>query len=241
MESKKRYALIGTGAVVLLSGTAAIVGPGIYANMQEANNAAAPSITMSAPASSQATDATSADASKPVLAGSWQVADGSEAGYRVNEVLNGQDVTVTGRTSDVTGNFTVSEHGTTLETATFTVDLSTVATDSDRRDKYFKNTTIDTNTYPTAELTITEPVNLGEAAKSGETKTVEVTGQLTIKGQTQTVTFPLDVAGNGEQVQIAASLPISFADYGIEAPSLGFVSVEDKGSIEVQLTATPAA
>ena len=81
-------------------------------------------------------------------------------------MLNGQDVPVTGRTSDVAGTFTVDDAGTRLESADFTVDLSTVARDSD-------------------------------------------------------------------QVQIVSSSPITFADYGIEAPSLGFVSVEDQGSIEV--------
>lgn len=236
MENKKSYALIGTGAVVLLGGVAAFAGPSIYSSVMEGQSAAAPTISMTAPAS---TDAAQSD--QPVLAGSWQVSDGSEAGYRVNEVLNGQDVTVTGRTSDVSGSFTVNAEGTVLEQADFTVNLSTVATDSDRRDNYFKNTTIDTATYPEATLTLSSPVELGTPLASGEVRSVDVTGELTLKGVTKTVTFPVEVAGDGTQAQLAASLPISFADYGIEAPSLGFVSVEDQGTIEVQLVASQQA
>lgn len=236
MENKKRFAVIGTGAVAVLGGAALLVGPGIYSSMMEGESAAAPTISMSA-----APQASSNQTTQPVLAGTWQVSQGSEAGYRVNEVLSGENVTVTGRTSDVTGTFTVNSDGITLEQANFTVDLSTVATDSDRRDNYFKNTTIDTANNPEATLSITEPVDLGEAPAAGETRTVEVTGELTLKGITQNVTFSVDVAGDGNQVQIAAAVPITFADYGIEAPSLGFVSVEDHGSIEVQLVATKAS
>lgn len=93
-------------------------------------------------------------------------------------------------TQHVDGSFTISDDGKTLENADFTVDLSTVATDSDRRDNYFKNTALETSTYPQAELKVTDPVDLGEAATSGETKTVEVTGDLIIKGTTKKITFP---------------------------------------------------
>lgn len=236
MENKKRFAIIGTGALVVLGGTALLTGPSIYSSMMEKESASAPTISMSA-----APQASNTETSQPALAGTWQVGKGSEAGYRVNEVLSGENVTVTGRTSDVTGTFTVNTDGNTLEQADFTVDLSTVATDSDRRDNYFKNTTIDTAKNPTAQLRITKPVDLGKAPTAGETRTVEVTGDLTLKGITQSVTFTVDVAGDGNQVQIATAVPITFADYGIEAPSLGFVSVEDHGSIEVQLVATKSS
>lgn len=220
----------------MLGSAALLVGPGIYSSMMEGESAATPTISMSA-----TSQASNNQATQPVLAGTWQVSEGSEAGYRVNEVLSGEDITVTGRTSDVTGTFTVNADGTVLEQADFTVNLSTVATDSDRRDNYFKNTTIDTAKNPEAQLRVTEPVNLGTAPAAGETRTVEVTGELTLKGSTQQVTFPVDVAGDGSQVQIAAAVPITFADYGIQAPSLGFVSVEDHGSIEVQLVARPTS
>src|SRR5689334_15619549 len=69
-------------------------------------------------------------------AGTWTVARGSLVGYRVNEVLFGQKATAVGRTSDVTGTMTVK--GTTIETATFTVDMTTVKSDKERRDAQFQ-------------------------------------------------------------------------------------------------------
>lgn len=239
MENKSRIALWGAGALVVLGG-AAFIGPSIYASQSEESVAEAPSITMSAPAASESPTAGTADNTQPHLAGTWQVSEDSQAGYRVDEVLNGENITVTGRTSDVTGTIKVNDKGTTLESASFTVDVTTIATDSERRDNYFRENTVKADQNPTATLNITQPVELGTPA-AGETITVDVTGELTLAGVTQTVTFPVQVAGDGSQLQIAATVPLTFADYGIEAPSLGFVSVEETGAIEVQLTAAPAA
>ncbi|WP_093182258.1 YceI family protein [Sanguibacter gelidistatuariae] len=61
--------------------------------------------------------------------------DGSQAGYRVAEVLYGQDVTVVGRTDDVTGTVTVEQGR--LTAASVTVDMTTVTTDSSDRDDHF--------------------------------------------------------------------------------------------------------
>jgi hypothetical protein len=40
-------------------------------------------------------------------------------------------------------------------------------------------------------------------------------------------------------VQVIGSVPVTFADFGVEAPSLGFVTVEDEGSIEFSLQLQP--
>jgi hypothetical protein len=39
---------------------------------------------------------------------------------------------------------------------------------------------------------------------------------------------------------VSGSIPVTFSDYGVEAPSLGFVSVQDKGTVEFLVKATPA-
>ena len=57
-------------------------------------------------------------------------------GYRVKEVLFGQSTTAYGRTSAVTGSLTVS--GAKATAATFSADLTTVASDQSRRDAQFQ-------------------------------------------------------------------------------------------------------
>lgn len=236
MENKTRYSLIGAGA--LLAGAAAIGIPNLYAQQAEEKAAAAPSVSVSTPAADQTGQAIS-DSGKPLLAGTWQVGQGSEAGYRVAEVLNGQDVIVTGRTSQVEGSFTVNEAGNTLTAAEFTVDVASISTDSDRRDSYFSSKTVDTSVHPTATLKVTEPVEF-TVPTAGQAAQVEIAGELTLAGVTQPVTFTAEIAASATEAQIAASIPITFSDFGIEAPSLGFVAVEESGAIEVQLVATPA-
>ncbi|HEY0125653.1 MAG TPA: YceI family protein, partial [Blastococcus sp.] len=57
-------------------------------------------------------------------------------------------------------------------------------------------------------------------------------------GETRQVQVDLSVVRTPEGVDISGSIPVTFADYGIEAPDLGFVRVEDEGAIEFLLRLT---
>lgn len=237
---KSQKILIGVGAgVIALGVAAAIAGPMIYRDVIAAPAADTPSLTASE--STETTDSSDEAATGALdattLAGAWSVSDGSEAGYRVDEVLNGTDVTVTGRTDDVTGTFTIGDTGLTLDAAELTVDVASIATDSDNRDEYFRSQAMNVSEFPTATFTLTDPVTLDNAPASGEVVKTQATGELTLAGKTQTVTAEIELKSDGTTAEIAGSIPITFADFGVEAPSLGFVSVEDSGSVEFQLTA----
>lgn len=221
-------ASIVAGALVL-GAAAAIAGPIVYRDLIVGEADAAPTVT-AAPSASSSGDASS-EASD--LSGSWAVADGSFAGYRVDEVLNGTDVTVTGRTSDVTGTLTVD--GLTLTDASFEVDVASIATDSGNRDEYFRSNAMRVDQFPTATFVLTEPITVAAAPVVGEVQTVQATGELTLAGVTKTVTVELQAVLNGETGQVAGSIPITFADFGVEAPNLGFVSVEPDGFVEFSL------
>ena len=68
---------------------------------------------------SAATGQAGSSAGTVPLDGEWSVTKGSVVGYRVKEVLFGQDNTAVGRTSDVTGSITIS--ATSVTAGTFTV------------------------------------------------------------------------------------------------------------------------
>lgn len=217
---------VGVGAaVVVVGGAALIFGPGLYADRANEAAAEAPALGESA---APLPDAEAA-------AGTWTVTDGSFAGYRLDEVLNGEDVTVTGRTEDVTGSVTVADGA--ISEAAIEVDMTSVATDEAPRDAYFRDTAMEVGEFPTATFELTEPAPIEEGATA-----VELTGDLTIHGVTQTATVEAEVAGDatsGDPVQVIGSVPITFADFDVEAPSLGFVTVEDEGSIEFSLQLQP--
>ncbi|ALD11731.1 YceI family protein [Clavibacter capsici] len=227
---KKTKIILGTSAavVVVLGVSAAAFGPAFYRDVVVGAPAAAPSVS-AAPADS------TLDTSN--LSGDWTIGAGSTAGYRVAEVLNGTDVTVVGKTEDVSGTITVD--GSTLKDATVKVDVGSIATDQAPRDDYFRGTAMEVAKYPDATFTLTQPVDAAVPA-SGQVATVQATGELTMHGVTQTVTVPLQAALTADGVQVSGSIPVTFSDYGVEAPSLGFVSVQDKGTVEFLVKATPA-
>ncbi|MGY5764638.1 YceI family protein [Brachybacterium sp. DNPG3] len=210
-------------AVIVLALGAFFIGTRIYAAQQNASAAEAYT----------ASTTSAAEASAGDIAGSWSIADGSEAGYRVEEVLNGQDVTVVGRTEDTSGSITID--GTTLTQGEITVDLTTVATDENARDEYFRSTAVDTGTYPEATFALDGDVDLAALAADG-TQTATVAGTLEINGQTQGVQIELTLTRTAEgTLEVVGSSDVTWADYGVEAPSLGFVTVEDAGQIEFSL------
>lgn len=194
----------------------------LYADTVSSEAADAPTLSSSAATA----PATSAD-------GTWTSTDGSYAGYRLEEVLNGSDVTVTGRTEDVDATFNVSDKE--LTDATATIQVSSITTDSDRRDNYFRSTAIDTTANPEATFTLTAPVDISSALDDGS-GTVTLQGDLRINGQTQPITVEADSVFGGGTAQIVGQIPVTWADFGVEAPNLGFVSVEDTGFIEFSLT-----
>lgn len=234
---KSQKILVGVGAGVLaLAAVTAIAGPLIYKNLAESQTVAAPELGATTDLLETTADGSALDAT--VLAGDWTVAEGSEAGYRVDEVLNGTNVTVTGRTTDVTGQFTISDTGTVLEAAELSVNVASISTDSSSRDSYFRDQALRTSEFPTATFVLTSPVTLDALPESGVTVETQATGDLTLAGVTQSITFDVAVRSDGTTAEIAGAIPITFADFGVTAPSLGFVQVEDTGFVEFQLTAS---
>ncbi|HZI38536.1 MAG TPA: YceI family protein [Acidimicrobiia bacterium] len=162
--------------------------------------------------------------------GTWTATEGSEAGYRVKEVLFGQSAEGAGRTSDVAGTLVIS--GTTVSAAEVIVDLTTVESDENRRDNQFRGRIMDVANYPTATFKLTEPIDFGALPADGTDITVPATGTLTLRGNTRTVTVNLQARRVGSTIEVLGTIPIVFADYDIPNPSFGQVRTEDNGEIE---------
>ncbi len=230
-QSTKRIVIV-SGIVVVLGGLLAIAGPVIYRDFFAPQPAETPLLTAE---DSVLSEASGEQLDPANLTGAWRVTDDSEAGYRVDEVLNGTDVTVTGRTTQVTGVFTVE--GLTLTSAELTVDVASITTDSSSRDAYFRDTALRVAEYPTATFRLAAPLTGAAAPRVGETVEQELSGELTIAGVTQRVIFTAQLRTDGESAEIAGQIPITFADFGVTAPNLGFVAVEPTGFVEFDLVA----
>jgi polyisoprenoid-binding protein YceI len=171
------------------------------------------------------------------LDGDWDIdTTTSFAGYRVKEELASIGFTeAVGRTSDLVGGLTIE--GTSLTAVVVDVDMTTLESDSSRRDGALASRGLETSEFPTATFVLTEPIDLGSLPAVGEAIAVDAVGELTLHGVTNTVTIPLEAQlVDDTTIVVVGSLEVAFADYEIESPT-GFsvLDIEDPGTLELQI------
>lgn len=194
----------------------------------------------STPTSTVATTA----ASSPPTSGTtqpreqWRITTGSEVGYRVTEVLFGVDTEGVGRTSEVSGGIEID--GTQVVVAAFDVDVASIESDDPRRDSQFRGRIMSADDFPVATFVLTEPIELGTDAAEGVTVTTTATGELTLRGVTNPVTFEVSAQQQDGRIGILGSIAVTFADYEIANPSFGGITTEDVGLVEFVLVLEPA-
>ncbi len=199
--------------------------------------------------SSGAPAATSEASSTGSFDGTWMIDTSSGsfsdfsstfAGYRVEEQLGTVGAnTAVGRTPDVSGSLDIS--GTTIATASITVDMTTLQSDDDRRDNSIRTRGLETATYPTATFELTEPVDIGHVPAGGEVVEVDAIGNLTLHGVTNQVTIPMQATWTGSRLEVVGSFDVALADYAIDPPT-GFLvlSIADTGTVELHLLFEPS-
>lgn len=173
--------------------------------------------------------------------GTWTIdpdagadAGGTSAGFRVDEELASIGATTAvGRTEGVEGTLTIE--GTTVTEVDVTVDMTSLQTDDSRRDGRMRSA-LETDEFPTATFSLTQPIELDTIPEDGETISVTATGDMTIKGVTNQVDIALDARLVDGTLVVVGSSPVVFEDYEVEKPTAAIVvSLADEGTIEFQL------
>jgi polyisoprenoid-binding protein YceI len=190
-------------------------------------------------ASSGAPTASAAPApSEGELAGTWTVVEGSEAGYRVREQLAGFDAETdaVGRTADVGGSITLtgSDDALRLTDGSITVDTTTIVSDEGRRDDRMRDEGLQTDQFPTATFTSTEPVDIPADAADGQVVELTLVGDLELHGVTRPVSIPATAQLIDGQIQVAGATTFALAAFDITAPNVGgfIISIADEGALE---------
>jgi polyisoprenoid-binding protein YceI len=226
-----RWLLAAIAGLIIL----AAAGPFVYIHFFDGSTPAA--LSLKNPPSSTATANTANTANTTAtgpVAGTWTVGPGSIVGYRVNEVLLGQNATAVGRTTSVTGHLTIA--GTTVTAAGFSVPMGTVHSDKSQRDAQFDGRIMDVAQYPTGIFALTSPVDLTPLPAGGVIKDYTAHGRLTLHGATRAVTFTLTAERKGSQIEVSGDIPVLFSDYNIQNPSFaGFVTTQNHGLLEFLL------
>ncbi len=175
----------------------------------------------------------------------FSLGEGTEARFKVEEVLARTGFKVaTGITDEVSGSIVFDADGGIADESRIAVQAGTLTTDSNRRDGYVRDRTLETDTYPEVVFEPTAisglPVPLTDAAGYHE---FIITGDLTIKDQTRAVTWDaMAEFGEGGAVSGLASVEFTFDDFGMTKPSVAVVlSVEDTIRLEIDFVGTMAA
>ena len=233
--SGRRWAVVIAASVVVLLG-------GAYAIFAfVAGGDTPPPVALSSPSPSSGGSSTGATASGDP-AGAWTLdPEASFVGYRVREQLASLPAPsdAVGRTTAVTG--TLAIDGLEISAVDVTADLTQLRSDESRRDDRIRTSGLETDAFPEATFSLTEPIVFETEPADGETVEATATGDLTLHGVTRSVEIPIQARRTGDTIEVVGSLDIAFADYDITAPSFGgFVTVEDHGTIELQLSFVPA-
>jgi polyisoprenoid-binding protein YceI len=165
--------------------------------------------------------------------GDWVPTPASEFGYRVEEVLAGVNTTAVGRGNDIDGLLTIE--GTTATAVDVIVQIESITSDDSRRDGQFTGRIMNAAEFPTAEFHLTEPIDFGRIPTGDEQITATATGELTLRGVTNPVVFDVTAQTTAGRIGVLGSIPVDFADYGIENPSFGAIKTEDSGLVEFVL------
>jgi polyisoprenoid-binding protein YceI len=215
------------GVVVIALGV--VGGPWVYINLIKDDAPDALTLEASSTTVAVATDITEAPSTTDVE-GEWVATSESVVGYRVKEILFGQSTEGVGRTNAVTGSLVIADS--TVTSATFSIDMSTLTSDSDRRDRQVSGRILDVASFPTATFELTEPIVLTPAALDGAELSVTAAGTLTLRGVTKQVSIPLVAKLVDGKVSVNGSLEIVFAEWSIPDPSISAIVVEDRGLLE---------
>ena len=191
-----------------------------------------------APAPTAEPTAEPVEASQDVAryAATFVLGEGTIARYKVEEELARQGFFVaTGETTEVAGRIVFDEDGGVVaDESGIVIQAGTLRTDSDRRDRYVRERTLQTAQYPEVVFKPTSvaglPSPIGDASGTVE---FTISGDLTVRDQTRPVTWDV-TAEFGDIITGIAVIDITFEQFGMDKPSVAIVlSVEDTIRLEL--------
>src|SRR6266699_3121063 len=164
------------------------------------------------------------------------------ASYSVYENLilqNKPNNDAVGTTHSVQGSFKIRTSTSPLIAAmNIQVDLRTLQTDSARRDHFIQQNTLQTDTYPYATFISTSTQGLPASYSDGQTVHFQLTGNMTMHGQTNKEVFDVQGKVVGNTITGTATSTIYMTDFGIQPPNLANIAIaQNKVDITLHFTA----
>ncbi len=167
---------------------------------------------------------------------------GTEARFIINEVLMGNDKTVVGVTSDVSGEIQLdAADPSASEIGVITINARDLTTDEDKRNGALRRLILQSgqDEYQYITFTPTSIDGLPDSVAVGETFSFQVTGDLQIRDMVQPVTFDVEVTADSEsEISGLAIAEVQRADFGLRIPQVpGVAGVEENVRLELEFSA----
>jgi polyisoprenoid-binding protein YceI len=175
------------------------------------------------------------------------ISDRSEAAYFADEKLASLPVpsTAKGSTKDITGTFYLTEDGLDLDPereSSFTVDLTTITSDRDMRDRRVQSDGLQTSQFPTATFVATSVSGYDPSIPEGEEQSLSLTGMMDLHGVQKEITWDVKARREGDVITALATVNFLYSDFNIPVLNIaGFVSVEEDVTLQVQIVAQAGA
>lgn len=120
------------------------------------------------------------------------------------------------------------------------VDISQFTSDSSRRDSAIRGDWLESSRFPTATFVSTAIEGLPSSYVEGQDYTLKVTGDLTVREVTRSVTFDVTTRLNGDTLSGTAVTTILLSDFSIGPISIaGILKTEDEAKITLEFVARP--
>ncbi len=163
-------------------------------------------------------------------------ASGSLARYRVRERLLGRELDndAVGETTAITGSIALTSAGAVVPSASsFLVNMTGLASDESRRDRYVQSRILDTDAFPTTRLAVSGVRGLPTPVPTSGRVQFQLLGDLTLKGVTRPTIWNVTANVNGNQLTGTASTAFTFTDFKLTQPKVRIVlSVADTIRLE---------
>src|SRR5579859_352345 len=183
-------------------------------------------------------------------AGSAQVyrvdATHSKVSYNANETFL-QDfaghatgkVTTVGTTQAIAGDILVDRaNPAASQVGEIVVDISQFQSDTAMRDNAIRRQWLESAKYPLATFKATALTGLPAAWPLGTAVRFQIMGDLTVHATTQQVTWDATATLDGNTLHVQATTNVQISQFGMHAPQLPMLTVEDPVTLTLDLVAT---
>jgi polyisoprenoid-binding protein YceI len=197
--------------------------------------------------SGEASREVEAEAAEPVRVESFAYdvdLEQSEARFVIGEVLRGQPNTVVGATNQIDGSFIIDLDPAQVEIGEFVINVRTIETDDEVRDRTIRTLILESNRdeYEFASFRPTRIEGTPETIAFGDTLTLDVTGDLTVRDVTTETTFDMALTVvSEEELRGNATSTITWEELDITIPYVGgnsiVASVEEELDLELEFVA----